>query len=216
MDDSTFRRTRSKRTRLLDDLAEQYQSVKRTRFERVVAGLLEDVDCDSSDTMSLSDISGVSGDNSELHSEQDASDSDESASFSDIEDDFLAARGQMILRLMTEIEATRVIDPMPRIEKASQLYLLDEWRAISHPNFRKKLRVEPEVFDGLHELIVDHPIFQNNSGNPQLPFHLVLSIQPNSTHRPSLPIGYLRTRLIFSELFAFIGIINTSDLPSPS
>lgn len=112
MDDGTSRHTRSKRTRLLDDLAEQYQSVKRTRFERVVAGLLEDVDSDSSDAMSLSNISGVSGDTGELHSEQDASDSDESASFSDIEDDFLATREQMILRLMTEIEATRVIDPM--------------------------------------------------------------------------------------------------------
>lgn len=82
----------------------------------------------------------------------------------------------MILRLMTEIEATRVIDPMPRIEKASQLHLLDEWRAINHPNFRKKLRVEPEVFDGLHELIVNHHIFQNNSGNPQLPVQIQLAI----------------------------------------
>jgi hypothetical protein len=61
MDDGTSRRRRSKRTQLLDDLAEQYQSVKRTRFERVVAGLLEDVDSDSLDAMSLSDISGVSG-----------------------------------------------------------------------------------------------------------------------------------------------------------
>jgi hypothetical protein len=83
----------------------------------------------------------------------------------------------MILRLMTEIEATRVIDPMPRIEKASQLHLLDEWRAINHPNFRKKLRVEPEVFDGLHELIVDHHIFQNNSG-ADTACHLLVSCRP--------------------------------------
>ncbi|KAJ7085304.1 hypothetical protein C8R44DRAFT_587526, partial [Mycena epipterygia] len=76
------------------------------------------------------------------------------------------------------IETTRVFDPMPRIPKASQLHLLDEWRALDldHPNFRKKLRVEPDVFDGLHELIKDHMIFQNNSQNPQLPVRIQLAI----------------------------------------
>ena len=134
--DGASRRTRSKRTRLLDQLDEQYRNAKRARFERVVSDPLDDLDSDSSDATSLSGVSGVSGDTGEINSGQDASDLDESVSFSDIEDRFFTTRDEMILRLMTEIETTRVIDPLPRIDKASQLHLLDEWRAINHPNFR--------------------------------------------------------------------------------
>ena len=52
MDDDSFRRTRSKRTRLFDDLTEQYQSAKCARFQHVATSLIEDVDSDSSDAMS--------------------------------------------------------------------------------------------------------------------------------------------------------------------
>ncbi|KAJ7123496.1 hypothetical protein C8R44DRAFT_735144 [Mycena epipterygia] len=101
-----------------------------------------------SDVGNVSSVSGGSGGSS--------SNSVESASFSDIEDSFFITQEQMILNLMAEIETTRVSDPMPRIPKASQLHLLDEWRALDHLNFCKKLCVEPDVFDGLHELIKDH------------------------------------------------------------
>ncbi|KAJ7351346.1 hypothetical protein DFH08DRAFT_694425 [Mycena albidolilacea] len=64
---------------------------------------------------------------------------------------------------------------MPTILKASQLHLLEEWRRIDHPNFRKKLRVEPVIFDGLVVLIQNHSIF-HNSNHPQLPPNIQLAI----------------------------------------
>ncbi|KAJ7083568.1 hypothetical protein C8R44DRAFT_753425 [Mycena epipterygia] len=108
------------------NLDEQYQDTKRTRFDHIVARLLDDLDSDSDADGMLSD------------------------------DSFFVTQEQMILDLMAKIETTRVFDPMPCIPKASQLHFLDEWWALDHPNFHKKLRVEPDVFDGLHELIKDH------------------------------------------------------------
>ncbi|KAJ7230422.1 hypothetical protein GGX14DRAFT_344159 [Mycena pura] len=77
---------------------------------------------------------------------------------------------------MRAIESSRVIDEAPRIAKLSQLSLLDEWRSTGHLNFRKKLRVEPHIFDGLVQLVHDHHIFMNNSNNPQLSVHIQLAI----------------------------------------
>ncbi|KAJ7887971.1 hypothetical protein B0H13DRAFT_2342150 [Mycena leptocephala] len=169
--DGSSRRTQSKRTNLLDDLDDQYRNAKRARFNHTVARLLDDLDSDA-DAVSLSSVSGES---SEDHSDSEP-DSDASASFSDLEDNYFATREQMILDLMAEIETTRVFDPMPRIPKASQLHLLDEWRELNHSNFRKKLRVDPEIFDGLHELIKDHSIFHSNSQNAQFPVQIQLAI----------------------------------------
>jgi hypothetical protein len=176
--DGSSRQTQSKRTKLLDDLDDQYRNAKRARFNHTVARLLDDLDSDA-DAMSLS---SVSGENSEDNSDSEP-DSDASASFSDLEDNYFATREQMILDLMAEIETTRVFDPMPRIPKASQLHLLDEWRELNHPNFRKKLRVDPEIFDGLHELINDHNIFPQQFPERPIPStdtarHLSVSCRP--------------------------------------
>ncbi|KIJ61940.1 hypothetical protein HYDPIDRAFT_72537, partial [Hydnomerulius pinastri MD-312] len=42
--------------------------------------------------------------------------------------------------------------------------------------FRKKLRVNPEIFDLILDQISDHPIFQTQSNNPQLPVAIQLAI----------------------------------------
>ncbi|KAJ7925636.1 hypothetical protein B0H13DRAFT_2314230 [Mycena leptocephala] len=151
--DGSSRQTQSRRTKLLDDLDGQYRNAKRARFNHTVARLLDDLD---------SDADAVSLESSEDRSDSEP-DSDASASFSDLEDNYLATREQMILDLMAEIETTRVFDPMPRIPKASQLHLLDEWRELNHPNFREKFRVDPEIFDGLHELIKDQSHYGNGA-----------------------------------------------------
>ncbi|KAG2056058.1 hypothetical protein BDR06DRAFT_881109, partial [Suillus hirtellus] len=42
--------------------------------------------------------------------------------------------------------------------------------------FRHKLHVNPDIFDDILNQISDHPIFHNNSNNPQLPVSIQLAI----------------------------------------
>jgi hypothetical protein len=165
---------------MLDNLDDQHRELQRARFRRKVAELLDDLpsdeDEDTDSDVSMSDVSSVSSGSGDSDDDGSGSESTDSATFSDIEDTVFLSTQEMIEKLMHEIETTRILDPKPRLPKVSQLHLLDEWREIEHPNFRKKLRVDPYVFDGLLALIQDHHIFQNNSNNPQLPVQIQLAI----------------------------------------
>ncbi|KIK16358.1 hypothetical protein PISMIDRAFT_113573, partial [Pisolithus microcarpus 441] len=79
--------------------------------------------------------------------------------------------------LRDEVEAVRILeDPGEPIPKASQLPLLSHF-AEHHPSlFRKKLHVNPEVFDDILDQISGHPVFQNQSNNKQLPVLIQLAI----------------------------------------
>ncbi|KIM50592.1 hypothetical protein SCLCIDRAFT_145082 [Scleroderma citrinum Foug A] len=60
---------------------------------------------------------------------------------------------------------------------APQLQLLKEWCLNDDlKNFCHKLQVHPDVFTSLVKRIQDHPIFSNNSNNPQLPVSVQLAI----------------------------------------
>ena len=82
-----------------------------------------------------------------------------------------------ILALQDEIRQAWVLhrpdEPPPR---ASQLHLLVHFEAHRPHLFRQKLRVDPEIFDDILDLISDHPIFHNQSNNPQLPVAIQLAI----------------------------------------
>ena len=82
-----------------------------------------------------------------------------------------------IAALRDEVEKARILhrpdEPMPR---APQLHLLVHFGEHRPHLFRQKLRVEPEIFDDILDLISDHPIFSNNSHNPQLPVSIQLAI----------------------------------------
>lgn len=121
--------THPKRTILLEE-DENYREFKRAHFQHKFAQFTGDLDLDSEGS-----ISGKSGVSSESNVSDDSHSSSESMSFSDLEDSFINLREEMICLLRHEIETTRVLDPMPQIPKASQLHLLDQWRAVNHPNF---------------------------------------------------------------------------------
>ncbi|KAG2054074.1 hypothetical protein BDR06DRAFT_826215, partial [Suillus hirtellus] len=53
---------------------------------------------------------------------------------------------------------------------------LQEWALLSPEKFRRKLRIDAEVFNKLTTLIQAHPIFHNNLNNPQLPVAVQLTI----------------------------------------
>lgn len=82
--------------------------------------------------------------------------------------------------LQDEVEKSRVLFVRPKASCAPQLHLLEEW-ALDHPEkFRRKLRVDPPVFTELVNQISNHPVFHNNSNNPQLPVPVQLAIFLNS------------------------------------
>jgi len=82
--------------------------------------------------------------------------------------------------LQDEVKKTRVLFARPKASCAPQLHLLEEW-ALDHPEkFRRKLCVDPPVFTELVNRINNHPVFYNNSNNPQLPVPVQLAIFLNS------------------------------------
>ncbi|KIK13247.1 hypothetical protein PISMIDRAFT_47850, partial [Pisolithus microcarpus 441] len=60
--------------------------------------------------------------------------------------------------------------------KASQLPLLDHFADHRPSSFRKKLRVNPAIFNKILDQISGHPVFQNQSNNKQLPISIQLAI----------------------------------------
>jgi hypothetical protein len=82
-----------------------------------------------------------------------------------------------IAALRDEVAKARVLhqpdEPPPR---APQLHLLVHFEEHRPHLFRQKLRVNPEIFDDILDLISNHPIFHNQSHNPQLPVAMQLAI----------------------------------------
>jgi hypothetical protein len=75
--------------------------------------------------------------------------------------------------LEDEVRKARVLRTHTRVSHAPQLHLLDEWSLNDPRRFRRKLRVDPPVFDRLVELIENHPIFASDR---QLPVEIQLAI----------------------------------------
>ncbi|KAG2055850.1 hypothetical protein BDR06DRAFT_853816, partial [Suillus hirtellus] len=79
--------------------------------------------------------------------------------------------------LHDEVERARVFhkpnEPPPQ---APQLHMLvhheEHWPHLFH----QKLRINPEIFDDILNQISGHPIFCNQSNNPQLPVSIQLAI----------------------------------------
>jgi hypothetical protein len=112
----------------------------------------------------LGNLSGISD-----TSDSESSDDDMSAHYHHLCDKITA--------LHDEVDRARILNqPDSPPLRAPQLILLDDF-ADSRPHlFRKKLRVNPEIFDDILDQISDHHIFTNHSNNPQLPVALQLAI----------------------------------------
>jgi hypothetical protein len=182
------------RTVMLQELSEHHRTTQHQRFRARVTSALSDISSSGSselsESMSLSDLaSPMSIDTPDINISSDASmpsddpasstsssDADSSYSISDFEAEYYTNWERRYRELLDLIKTTRVLHPAPPIPKCSQLHLLDFWRAHSPDRFRRKLRVEPHTFDGLISQIKGHPIFHNNSNNPQLSVYIQLSV----------------------------------------
>jgi hypothetical protein len=164
------------RRKLLDELDDFYQSTKRARLDIQLQEVTQDLQSSPSRCSSASFISDLSTD---LDIDSDGLDDDsdvESVSPSDVEAECLWLFEVEMRKLRHEITTTRVLNAKAPIAKSSQIHLLDKWRAENLSQFWKKVRVDPDTFDGLLQKIVDHPVFYNNSNVPQAPVTVQLAI----------------------------------------
>ncbi|THH18908.1 hypothetical protein EW146_g2130 [Bondarzewia mesenterica] len=90
----------------------------------------------------------------------------------------LAAQFDLDARSLQQIRNTRYLNGRTAVLKMGSLKLAWEYRKnhADHGRFVEMLWVSPHVFDILLYLIQDHPIFQNNSNNPQTPVQTQLAV----------------------------------------
>jgi hypothetical protein len=189
------------RTVLLDELAAHNRYIQEQCLQRQLSAALSDLSSSSSPSSPPSPSSSrfsfgspISIDTPDVHISSDISfcsrsfsnmstssrasslDLDSEPSFSDLEEEFYLDWRRRYGELLHHLLTSRILFEAPPVPKSSQLHLLEHWREESPDHFRRKLRVDPETFDGLVALIEDNPIFSNNSNCPQLPVPLQLSV----------------------------------------
>jgi hypothetical protein len=164
----------SLRADLLEKLDNAALAVARSQLEHAMQDTTNDIsesESESSldvDHMNITPPSPISPILSEM------SDSDASSDHTDVHYNRLQ---DTITALRDEVERARVLHrPDEPLMRASQLHLLDHFIQHRPLLFRKKLRVDPDIFDDILDQISDHPIFHNHSNNPQLPVAIQLAI----------------------------------------
>ena len=173
------------RRRLLNDLDDADRSFKRARLSKYLRDLsvesllapASDGEPNDSDVSSISSFSSITSLSSSL-----SSDSDDESSLlpnfddSDIEMAFIEESLAQIEKKRQKILASRVLRNNPAVMKSSQIHLLEHWRHRNLDQYRRKVRVDPDIFDRIVSMIRDHHIFHNNSNVPQTPVEVQLAI----------------------------------------
>src|SRR6266581_9023374 len=168
------------RRRLLDELEDQDHSFKHARLFKYLKDIsfenllvpTSDGESDNSDTSSSTSSSTTTS----------SRDSDESASqgilsdLSEIEEIYIQTCRAKIDVLRQVILASRVLREHPPVKKASQIHLLEHWRNSNPNQYKRRVRVDPDTFDGIVNKIRDHCVFHNNSNVPQTPVEVQLAI----------------------------------------
>jgi hypothetical protein len=176
------------RTVMLEELVVHSQSIWQRRFQQRINDALSDLsESDISDSSQLLSSFGspISIDTPDImissdilmssdHSSTDSSDSE--ISITDFEVEYYQNWRCQYRELVDHISTVCVLISAPPMPKWSQLCLLDHWKVHCPDWFHCKLRVDPETFDSLVRLIIDNPIFYNNSNCPQFPVPLQLYI----------------------------------------
>lgn len=81
------------------------------------------------------------------------------------------------LNILQSIQHTRYLRGREHhVMRLGNLHLAFEYAKDKADHFVNLLRMSPESFDILHELITDYPVFQNHSQNPQAPVQEQLAV----------------------------------------
>ena len=172
------------RRKLLEELDDVDRSFKRARLSKYLQDvsiepfLLSANDSGSANVSSISSVSSVSSVSSFDSDDESFFHPSLSLSPSDVEELYASVMQARIDKLRREIEVftSRVLRKNPAIKKASQFHLLEQWRHGNLNQYRKKVRVDPSIFDSIVDKIRDHDIFHNNSNVPQAPVKVQLAI----------------------------------------
>jgi hypothetical protein len=177
---------------MLEEVVGHHVQRKRARTLRLASEFMADLP--SSDPLANTDISESSSSSSSASESSVSSGTSDPSDFSSLgthsrhssgsSEDFDSLENQLlerwdaqILTLATYLLTARVLEACPPVKKSSQLDLYLTSFRCDHPNrFRKKLRVSPQVFDRLVQLIDHHHIFHNDSNVPQQPTPIQLAI----------------------------------------
>jgi hypothetical protein len=74
------------------------------------------------------------------------------------------------------VHASRVLCKHPPIKKVSQIHLLEHWRNDNLNQYRRKVHIDPNTFDGIVDKICNDNSFYNDSNVPQAPVEVQLAI----------------------------------------
>jgi len=129
-----------------------------------------------SDISSISSLSSLSSISSLGSDDESTIQPTPSLSFSDIQEMYFLMTQAQIDRLRQEVLTSRVLRKNPAITKLSQIHLLEHWRCGNLDQYRRRVRVDPNIFDGIADKICGHQIFHNNSNVPQAPIEVQLAI----------------------------------------
>ena len=85
---------------------------------------------------------------------------------------------QLDLNILKGIKTTHYLRGRPEVKKSGNLHLAWDFaqNLEDHDHFKNMLRVSPFVFEFILLLIKDHPVFTNNSNNPQAPVDVQLAV----------------------------------------
>jgi hypothetical protein len=138
-----------------------------------------DADSDDSRISSISSLSGISS----ISSISSLGSGDEAflklallLSPSGFEEMYTFTAQAKINKLHHKIITLRVLHHNPAIKKVLQLHLLEHWRDGNLDQYRRRVCVDPNTFDGIIKKICNHKIFHNNSNVPQAPVEVQLAI----------------------------------------
>jgi len=170
------------RRKLLDELDDVDHSFKHAWLSKYLQDVTieafpslsaSDSDSSKSSISSISDISTISS----LHSD------DKSSiqpflllSCSNLEEMYFLVIQAKIDKLHQEILMLRVLCWNSAVKKASQLPLLEHWCTGNIKQYRRRVRIDPDTFDGITNKIHAHHIFHNHSNTPQAPVEVQLAI----------------------------------------
>ncbi|KIM55072.1 hypothetical protein SCLCIDRAFT_135412 [Scleroderma citrinum Foug A] len=105
-----------------------------------------------------------------------------------------------IATLTDKVEKSRYLSACQPAPRAPQLQLLEEWCINDDlPKFRHKLCVNPDVFACIIQRIKGHPVFSNNSNNPQLGVPIQFAIFLNG-------VGHYGNGATTEDLAEWVGV----------
>ncbi|KAF8124296.1 hypothetical protein EV363DRAFT_1454614 [Boletus edulis] len=178
----------SRRQALLKDLESAKQDLQVARYVDLLAACIHllraGADSDSDMELSGSSTSDTSTSDSELLDESDTDLLSLLAS-SDVLPPLLTFSPAVqqyeyqITALEDEVKQARYLANrrLRKAARAPQLQLLEQWALDGDiDKFRRKLRVDPDVFKCIVDHIQADPGFSNNSNNPQFPVSIQLAI----------------------------------------